>query len=82
MKDNFQNKFLLTVIALLLLLNLATGLMTSAPAVAENGGTGRYQIAAWAAQSGPYQHHSGYFVVDTVTGKVIESRSEVHSAKE
>jgi hypothetical protein len=26
-------------------------------------------------------HQSGYYIVDTVTGKVVDSKSEVHKSK-
>ncbi len=76
MKRDKGLKVLLGLIALLLLLNLASGLQ-SRPAMAA-GEIGRYQISAWAAQSGTYMHHSGYYVLDTITGKVVASKSEVH----
>jgi hypothetical protein len=76
MKADRAIKLLLCVIALLLLLNLASSFQ-SKPAMAA-GEIGRYQISAWAAQSGTYMHHSGYYVVDTTTGKVVASESEVH----
>jgi hypothetical protein len=42
----------------------------------------RYQISGWAAQISTGYHHSGYYVVDTVTGKVVDRKSEAHSSKE
>ncbi len=76
MKMDRAIKVLLGLIVILLLLNLVNGLLSRSAMAA--GETGRYQISAWAAQSGAYMHHSGYYIVDTVTGKVVEGRSEVH----
>jgi hypothetical protein len=39
---------------------------------------GRYQISSWASYSGERIHHSGYYVLDTVTGKVVDSEHEIH----
>ena len=71
MKGNLFYKCMLGIIALLLLLNLMQGGFSTdtAEAVKDSGEIGRYQISSWASQSGPYQHHSGYYIIDTVTGK-------------
>lgn len=83
MNKDILNKLLLGLIAALLLLNFLQGFIPAENAGAEkNGETGRYQISAWAAQTGVGYHHSGYYVLDTVTGKVVDSKSEVHSSKE
>lgn len=73
-------RLLLVLIAILLAANLFSGLFGSKNATATSGEAGRYQISAWAAQSGSYTHHSGYYVLDTVTGKVIASKSETHTS--
>ncbi len=73
-------KILLVLIAILLAANLFSGVFSTDRATAGSGEIGRYQIAAWAAQSGSYTHHSGYYVLDTVTGKVVASKSEVHTS--
>ena len=75
--------FLISITAILLLLNFTNGMFSSgtAEAVKGNEDIGRYQIAAWSAQSGPRSHHSGYYIIDTTTGKVIDSKSEVHDLK-
>lgn len=39
---------------------------------------GRYQISSWAAYAGEKVHHSGYFVLDTATGKVVDRGHEIH----
>ncbi len=43
-----------------------------------DGRTGRYQIASWSSFSGARTHHSGYYVLDTVTGKVVARDHEAH----
>lgn len=43
-----------------------------------SGDIGRYQISSWASYSGARVHHSGYFVLDTTTGEVVESHHEIH----
>jgi len=80
MKADRVTKAVLWIIAMLLFLNLAHSLLTSKPALAVGGSEdiGRYQISAWAAQAGAYTHHSGYYVIDTTTGKIVDSKAEVH----
>jgi hypothetical protein len=51
---------------------------TSALAQGEQGQIGRYQISAWASYAGAKVHHSGYYVLDTVTGKVVDRGHEIH----
>jgi len=70
--------------AILLFLNLAHSFLGSKPALAVSGSEeiGRYQISAWAAQAGATVYHSGYYVLDTATGKVFDSRMEVHKRGE
>ncbi len=84
MKRDVFNKLFLVIIAFLLLLNFMQGIFSTNTVMAEkdNEQVGRYQISAWAAQSGRFGHHNGYYVVDTVTGKVVDSKSEVHTTKE
>ncbi len=80
MKKDNVTKLLLSMIALLLLLNLMTGFFGSktAQAVPEMNARGRYQITSWSAAIGTYGHHNGYYVLDTHTGKIVDSREEVH----
>ena len=70
----------LWVIAVLLLMHFLQGLFTAGPAraVRNEGEVGRYQITSWAAHSGGTTHHSGYYVLDTVTGEVVDRVAEVH----
>jgi len=83
MKMDTLTKALLTVIAVLLLLNLFAGILPGGNAVAQKGAEdiGRYQITSWAAQAGAFTHHNGYYIIDTTTGKVVDRKSEVHSAE-
>lgn len=78
--DRFT-KVILCIIAILLSLNLAHGFLASRPALAVRGSEdiGKYQISAWSAQAGVTVHHSGYYVLDTATGKVVDSKVEVHT---
>jgi len=39
---------------------------------------GRYQISSWASYAGERVHHSGYYILDTTTGKVVDRGHEVH----
>jgi len=84
MKTDLYNKLFLIIIALLLLMNFLQGIFSTNNAIAQNGNekAGRYQISAWAAQIATGYHHSGYYVLDTASGKVVESKAEAHTAKE
>jgi hypothetical protein len=84
MKGEYLNKLLLGIIALLLLMNFMQGLFSANTASAQNDSEqiGRYQVSAWAAQSGRIGHHSGYYVIDTITGKLVDSKAETHTTKE
>jgi len=39
---------------------------------------GRYQISSWASYAGERIHHSGYYIIDTTTGKVMDRGHEIH----
>jgi len=84
MKTDNYNKFFLFAIAVLLLMNFLQGAFSTNNAIAGNNNerVGRYQISAWAAQISTGYHHSGYYVLDTVTGKVVASKSEVHTPEQ
>lgn len=43
-----------------------------------SGEVGRYQISSWASYAGGRVHHSGYYILDTVTGKVVDRGHEIH----
>jgi len=61
------------VVLTLVIMNLQPGrVLAGSPEV------GRYQISAWASYSGERVHHSGYYIVDTVTGKVVDRGHEIH----
>ncbi len=84
MKNDQSMKALLCLIALLLFLNLATGFFgsRSAQAVPETVGRGKYQISSWSTGIGTYGYHIGYYVLDTTTGRVVDSRDETHDITE
>ncbi len=81
MKTDLFTKVMLSVIAALLFLNLISGAFSSPPATAEQTASNinRYQISAWASSIGTYGHHSGYYVVDTATGKVVDKHEDIHT---
>lgn len=79
-----RTKFVWVVAAIIILLTaggvfLATSVApNAAQAQGQQGEIGRYQISAWASYSGARVHHSGYYVLDTVTGKVVDQGHEIH----
>ncbi len=81
MKIDLWTRAVLWSIAVMLILNLTYNIYASKPALAgsEREGIGRYQISSWAAQSGRFTQFNGYYVLDTVTGKVVEQKTEKHS---
>ena len=82
MKVDVWVKLALWVIAVMLFCDVTHHIFTAEPALAQRDdpeGIGRYQIAAWAASSGGATHHAGYYVLDTVTGKVADRKAEVHT---
>jgi hypothetical protein len=84
MKVDSLTKLLLGLIAVLLFMNLMHGMFVSQPASAarDNEAIGRYQIATWAAQLAEGYLHEGYYILDTVTGKVVGMRGQDHSGAE
>jgi hypothetical protein len=80
MKTNQLTRILLGILAVLLCINLLNSLLSSKAALAVSGSQdrGRYQIAAWGFQAQNSEPRSGYYILDTVTGKVVESKSEVY----
>ena len=83
-KENMMNRqiviplyqlFLLTSILLLAVILFWWPRVGSAQPGAE---VGRYQISSWASYSGERVHHSGYYIIDTTTGKVVERGHEIH----
>jgi hypothetical protein len=80
MKTDRITKILLALIVILLLINLVNNSFSSKPALAisEIGEKGRYQISAWAVQPQNVEPRSGYYVLDTVTGMVVASKTDIH----
>lgn len=80
MVNDRSKKGLLIILMILLSLSLTSNFFTSRSAMAEKGQeqVGRYQVSAWASYSGSRVHHSGYYIVDTVTGKIVEKGHEIH----
>jgi hypothetical protein len=83
MKGDVLAKTLLIIISILLVLVLIQNGSDTPSATAQESKTtvGRYQISAWAAQAGARTHHAGYYVLDTVTGKIVDSGAEVHTSE-
>lgn len=80
MKTDRLTKILLGIVAILLFVNLMNNIFSSKPALAvsESENKGRYQIAAWGVQAQNSEPRSGYYVLDTVTGNVVATKSEVY----
>ena len=79
MADRIGKSFLLTIgLAAIMALVFNSFSSRQADAGKEDSGIGRYQISSWAAFSGERVHHSGYYIVDTMTGKVVDKGHEVH----
>jgi hypothetical protein len=81
MKMDRSIKVVLWIIVGLLFLNLVNSFISSRDAsvlaAGEPGNIGRYQVSAWAAQSSPTSHSYGYYIIDTSTGQVSDSKVEV-----
>jgi len=83
MKIDLWSKVALWVIAVMLVLNFAHHVFIARPAQAIGNAeqVGRYQITSWAATTG-IAHHNGYYILDTVSGKVVDKQVEVHTREE
>jgi hypothetical protein len=81
MKPDQATKILLGIIAVLLFINFMNNLFSSKPALAgpESQNKGRYQISAWGVQAQNSDPSSGYYVLDTATGMVVASKTEIHT---
>ena len=79
MKVDLFTKVILIVIALLLTGILIQNVDVTKTAYADKGEVGKYQVSAWAAQAGARTHHNGYYIIDTTTGKIMDSGAEIHS---
>ena len=84
MKPDLITKVLLGIVSILLLFNLLNSSLFSKPALAVSAGEerGRYQISAWAVQAEGAKVHTGYYVLDTATGKIVGSKAEIPRVKE
>jgi hypothetical protein len=86
MQIDHSIKIVLWIIAGLLFLNLVNGFVASkdasVQAAGEAGNAGRYQISAWAAQSAPTSNSFGYYIIDTTTGQVTDSKMQVQGRAE
>ncbi|NWG02826.1 MAG: hypothetical protein HXY44_08230 [Syntrophaceae bacterium] len=78
METDRITKVFLGIVSILLLLNLLNNVFSSkaALAVSEDEKKGRYQISAWAVEAEGVKARSGYYVLDTATGKVVASKAE------
>ena len=84
MKKNLLATIGLWAIAVLFLLNLFVTLFEPKTASAQKdiSPIGRYQISSWALSTGGTTHYTGYYVLDTTTGKMIDKYKEVHKQGE
>lgn len=80
MKTDGLTRALMGIIVVLLLMNLLNNIISSKSALAttESEQKGRYQIAAWGGQTQNAEPRSGYYVLDTATGRVVASKTETH----
>jgi hypothetical protein len=69
----------LWIIAVMMILNFAQRVAVTTPAQAVGETPGRYQITSWAAHGGGFLAHQGYYIVDTVTGKIVDQGSFPHT---
>jgi len=70
---------LLTLLAGLIAGILLSGVFSGPPWANADRATdqiGRYQVSAWSAYSGERVYASGYYIIDTTNGKVIDSAHE------
>jgi hypothetical protein len=80
MKIDGWLKAALWIIAVMLVLNFAHRILIARPAQAIGTADqiGRYQITAWSSYTGGVSYHSGYYILDTVTGKVVGAQVDAH----
>lgn len=77
--NNLTKRLLFTLSAFVLLgLAVAISPLTDANAEPDQNEVGRYQLSSWASYSGSRVHHSGYYIIDTRTGKIVDSGYEIH----
>jgi len=84
MKIDQWSKVALWIIAVMFVLNFAHRVLIARPAQAIGTADqiGRYQITSWATHTGGISYHSGYYILDTVTGKVTNRLAELHPREE
>lgn len=84
MKINISAVIGIWLIAIMLILNFLSTLFEPRTVLAQKDTSpvGRYQVSAWAASTGGTTHHDGYFIIDTVTGKVFDKGMEEHKHTE
>jgi hypothetical protein len=80
MKTDRASQILLGIVAVLLFINFMNTLFSSKPVLADSQSenTGKYQISAWGAQAQSANPTSGYYVLDTATGMIVASKTEMH----
>jgi hypothetical protein len=77
MKKNLFTACGLWAIAILLFMNFLTAFFQPGNVFAQKeDAIGRYQISAWASPSKGSIQFSGYYVIDTTTGKMVAKHSE------
>ncbi|MBN2107560.1 MAG: hypothetical protein JW832_09035 [Deltaproteobacteria bacterium] len=84
MKSTVVTTFGLWAIAVLLFFNLFVFLLEANTASAQKGASaiGRYQVSSWALSTGGTSHYTGYYVIDTTTGRITDKATEVHKQGE
>jgi hypothetical protein len=86
MKKNLLSTIALWAIVILFLVNLLVTVLDPKTASAQKDSSlsliGRYQISSWALSTGGTSHYTGYYVIDTTTGKLLNKASEVHKQGE
>ena len=78
MKTNRTLILALGVATFLLATNIVVYIFHAQPAAAakETDLIGKYQISSWAAQTGSYAGYSGYYIIDTTTGRVVDQKQD------
>ncbi len=80
MSSASRTKGILFFLSALAVLGLMASIFPLRYATAERGQSeiGRYQLSSWASYSGAKVHHSGYYVIDTLSGKIVDKGHEIH----
>jgi len=82
MKKNYWNSIMVWFVGALPALNLVRVLVAPGTVQAERKDdvVGRYQITSYGTYSGGTTYQHGYYIVDTVTGKIVDQKEDVHSS--